>query len=54
MYDEAPTKLEKTVIVSTILDDVRTASPNGGFIKKYNGQWFEVGDHIAREKIGQW
>lgn len=53
IYDEAPTKLEKTVIVSEILDSVRTVSPNGGFIKKFDGRWFEVGDHIAREKIGQ-
>ena len=52
-YGKASTKLEKTSIVSSIVDDVREASPEGGFVRCERGQWYEVGDHLAREKIGQ-
>jgi hypothetical protein len=52
-YAKATTKLEKSTIVSAVLDDVRDKSPLGGFVRCENGQWFEVGDHLAREKIGQ-
>lgn len=52
-YSMATSKLEKSLIVSGIVDSVREASPGGGFIKQENGKWYEVGDHIAREKCGQ-
>ena len=52
-YCKATTKIAKSVIVSEIVDSVREASPNGGFVKEIDGRWFEVGDNIAREKIGQ-
>jgi hypothetical protein len=53
IYSESTTKLEKSLIVTSIVDNVRQSSPHGGFIKKDKGQWYEVGDHIAREKCGQ-
>jgi hypothetical protein len=52
-YSKAATKLDKSIIVSAVIDSVRQASPDGGFIKKTGGFWFEVGDHVAREKAGQ-
>ena len=54
-YSEASTKLEKSTIVSSILQTVRSQSPEGGFIKldPASGTWQEVGDHLAREKVGQ-
>lgn len=52
-YSGATTKFEKSLIVSSIVDAVRNSSPEGGFVKEENGQWYEVGDHIAREKCGQ-
>lgn len=52
-YSSATSKLEKSLIVSSIVDSVRDASPDGGFVKKDGGRWYEVGDHIAREKCGQ-
>jgi len=52
-YSKATSKVEKSVVVSTIIDLVREASPNGGFVKEENGRWYEVGDQIAREKVGQ-
>lgn len=52
-YKQARTKLEKSLIVSSIVDTIRQSSPDGGFVKREDGLWFEVGDHIAREKCGQ-
>jgi len=52
-YKQATSKLEKSLIVSAIVDSVRDASPGGGFVKEEGGRWYEAGDHIAREKVGQ-
>ena len=54
-YDSSVTKVERTSIVTDIVDYVRSHSPKGGFVKKdtETGRWYEVGDHIAREKVGQ-
>lgn len=54
-YSAATTKLEKSLLVSTIVDTVRENSPDGGFVKfdESSGIWHEVGDHLAREKVGQ-
>lgn len=48
-YSTATVKVEKSAIVSKIIDSVRTKSPEGGFVKKIGGRYFEVGDHVARE-----
>lgn len=54
-YSLTTTKKQKTIIVSYIVDCVRKYTINGGgFVRKINNLWYEVGDHIAREKIGQW
>jgi hypothetical protein len=44
-YAEAPTKGEKSNIMSSIIACVRAASGHGGFIKrdKKTGLWWEVG-----------
>ena len=53
-YSNAKTKIEKTIIVSSIVDEVRDRSPTGGFVKENaEGQWYEVGDQMAREKVGK-
>ena len=54
-YNAATTKQEKSRIVSDIVDTIRQASPDGGFVKldPLTGSWREVGDHLAREKVGQ-
>jgi hypothetical protein len=55
-YSEANTKIGKTIIVSAILDEIRTRSSSfdGRFIRKNSdGHYYEVSDHFAREKIGQ-
>jgi hypothetical protein len=52
-YAKAEGRLGKSIIVSEIIDTVRQHSPNGGFVKKDRGKWFEVGDWSARERVGQ-
>ena len=51
-YSEAKTKLEKSAIVSTIVDLVKKCTTEGGFVKFEEGKWWEVEDSVAREKVG--
>jgi hypothetical protein len=53
VYSQASSKLQKSSIVTTIVDHVRRTSPQGGFVREEKCIWYEVGDHIAREKTGQ-
>jgi hypothetical protein len=48
-YSQAATKIEKSSIVSAVIDAIRRDSPGGGFVKEIDGKFFEVGDHAARE-----
>ena len=53
-YSHAQSKFEKTSIVSAVVDSVRKACPRGGcFVKFENGRWYDIGDSLAREKVGQ-
>lgn len=52
-YAKAKSKLEKSLIVSNVIDTIREASPVGSFVKQERGQWYEVSDSIARERVGQ-
>ena len=52
-YSNAPSKLAKSAIVSDIVETIRASSPGGGFVKKEGNMWYEAGDHLAREKVGQ-
>lgn len=54
-YAAASSKLYKSIIVSKIIDWVRQHSPEGGFVKQNrdDGLWYDVGDDLARDKVGQ-
>ena len=53
-YVESNSKLEKTLLVTSIVKLVEDASSEGGgFIKKVNGVWYKVSEWYAREKCGQ-
>lgn len=53
-YQNSDTKLRKSMIVMEIVDLVRSNSPDGGgFVREIKGQWCEIGDEAAREKVGQ-
>ncbi|CAB9503199.1 Nitrilase family, member 2 [Seminavis robusta] len=51
-YKRCPSKLERSFIVSKILKCIRNGG-EGGFVRKLNGRWSDIGDRNAREKIGQ-
>lgn len=53
-YRKARSKLDKSKVLSDVVEQVRLNSPRGGFVKQDNsGRWFEVGDFLAREKTSQ-
>lgn len=51
-YANASSRIEKSVIVSKIIDIVQDACPVGAFIKFEESHWWEVSDSIARERVG--
>jgi hypothetical protein len=49
VYSQAKSKLDKSNVLSAVVDQVRHASPDGGFIKQAeDGRWADVGDFLAR------
>ena len=54
-YSAADSKKAKSEIIFEIVMKVREISPEGGFVKldKSTGRYFEVGNHLAREKVSQ-
>ena len=51
-YRAARSKMDKTIVVASIVDTIQEARPNGGFIKKEGKSWVRVSDKVAREKVG--
>ena len=50
-YESAPNKAQRSCIVSDIIEKVR--SMGNGFVRKEkDGEWREVGDTVASEKVG--
>lgn len=54
-YTDATSKMEKGMILSSIVEGIRDKADIGGFLKKdlETGLWYEVGDLFAREKVSQ-
>jgi hypothetical protein len=48
-YSHAGRKLAKSAIVANIVADIR--QEGGSFCKNEKGEWFEIGDYNAREKV---
>jgi hypothetical protein len=49
-YSQAGRKLNKSAIVANVVAMIR--QEGGCFCRYEKGTWFEVGDHYAREKVG--
>ena len=47
-YSNASSKLEKTTMVSRIVETVQDACPKGAFVKYVNGRYWEVDDHCGK------
>ena len=53
-YEAATNRMEKTVIVSEIIEAVRSQTRDGvAFVKKVNNQWYQINESLSREKVGQ-
>jgi len=55
-YANATSKIEKSVIVTSIVDAIRESSHSkggGGFVREEGSRWYAVNEHLAREKVGQ-
>lgn len=54
-YSEAESKKSKSEIIFSIVVQIREHSPEGGFVKhdEATGRYYEVGNHLAREKVSQ-
>lgn len=51
-YKEAPGRLEKSFVVSEVLNMIRESCPVGAFVKYENGRWYDLDDSVCREKVG--
>lgn len=50
-YSHARTKAEKTRLVWNVVETIRTAG--GGFVQRtIRGDWYDIGEDAAREKVG--
>jgi hypothetical protein len=52
-YTDASSKVEKSLMVTSIIKVIEDASPEGGFVKKIGDAWYKVSKNYAREKCGQ-
>ena len=57
-YANTDSRIEKTLIVSEIVDTVRTTAAacgtnSPGFVKREGGRWWIMGDSLARDKVSQ-
>jgi hypothetical protein len=52
-YETARNRMEKTVLVTEIIDKIRSKGRGATFVKQVGGRWYEVCDDLAREKVGQ-
>jgi hypothetical protein len=54
-YNACKCKFQKSSLVSSIVDSVQQASPDGGFVKFDSDEnaWIRVSERHAREKVGQ-
>jgi hypothetical protein len=53
-YENAPSKMDKSIIVSRVVEAVKSGSTNkGNFVKQIDDRWYIVENQVAREKSGQ-
>lgn len=53
-YVLAESKVDKSVVLDSVVRLVKEASPNGGFIRqdRTTGRWYRIPDSQARDKVG--
>lgn len=51
-YVQAPTKIEKSAVVTKVMNILREDCPEGAFVSPQGGRWYAVSERTAREKVG--
>jgi hypothetical protein len=51
-YSKTTSKMEKSMLISEIVKSIKGSS-NTGFVKRVEEKWYEVSDHLVREKVSQ-
>lgn len=51
-YVQAPTKIEKSAVVTKVMNILRKDCPEGAFVSPQGGRWYAVSERTAREKVG--
>jgi hypothetical protein len=51
-YVQAPTKIEKSGVVTKVMNILRQDCPEGAFVTPQGGRWYAVSERTAREKVG--
>jgi hypothetical protein len=51
-YLDAHDKVNKSFVVSKVMNIIRDACPMGAFVTQENGRWYEASERTAREKVG--
>ena len=55
-YKNAQSRVKKSIVISDIVASIRESSTTGGGFVRYDlriERWYEVGDKVARDKVGQ-
>jgi hypothetical protein len=52
-YSRTTSKMEKSMLISEIVKSIKKERSNTGFVKRVAGKWYEVSEHLVREKISQ-
>mmetsp|Transcript_27381 Transcript_27381/g.66485 ORF Transcript_27381/g.66485 Transcript_27381/m.66485 type:complete len:149 (-) Transcript_27381:532-978(-) len=55
-YKKAKLRVNKSAVISDIVGSIRASSATGGGFVRFDMEtrrWYEVGDKIARDKVGQ-
>lgn len=53
-YSQADGKLEKSFIVTKVMNIIREACPIGAFVAMEKGRWWQVSERTSREKVGSY
>ena len=53
-YNQANGKLEKSFIVTKVMNIIREACPVGAFVAMEKGRWWQVSERTSREKVGSY
>jgi len=51
-YAFAKTKIDKSIVLQSVIDRVKASGDNAMFVRFSKGRWYEISDDRTREKVG--